>query len=137
MGRTGDSLLNQFPPRSGGGSPLREELLVGRKRGGPWVEMIVVVVVVVCLLLLLSLSSSLNVITTNRVIIVEPDGPRRMTLAWGFSCILQKVSFKCKENDWASNWVFCCRGSRLRILSKNQDRSFCIFAVLIIAQGFS
>ena len=35
MGRAGDSLDDEFPPRSGGGSPLEEELLVGRKRGGP------------------------------------------------------------------------------------------------------
>ena len=60
-----------------------------------------------------------------------------MTLAWGLSCILRKVSFKCKQNDYAANWAFCCRGSRLRILSKSQDSSFCIFAVLILAQGFS
>ena len=38
MGRAGDSLDDEFPPRSGGGSPLEEELLVGRKRGGPEVR---------------------------------------------------------------------------------------------------
>ena len=44
MGRTRDSLDHEFPPRSGGRSPQREELHVGMKRGGPRVEMIVVVV---------------------------------------------------------------------------------------------
>ena len=38
MGRTGDSLDNELPPRSGGGSPLLEELFVGRERGGPRVR---------------------------------------------------------------------------------------------------
>ena len=47
MGRAGGSLDYEFPPRSGGGSPSPSGPLVGRKRGGPWVEMIVVVVVVV------------------------------------------------------------------------------------------
>ena len=47
MGRTGDSLVCEFPPRSGGGSPLRGELLGGRKTGCPVGKMVVVVVVVV------------------------------------------------------------------------------------------
>ena len=47
MGRTGDSLDDQLPPRSGGGSPRREDLLVGRKAGWPLDNMVVVVVVVV------------------------------------------------------------------------------------------
>ena len=42
MGRAGDSLDDEFPPRSGGGSPLLEELLVGRERGGPQVKIVVV-----------------------------------------------------------------------------------------------
>ena len=45
MGRAGDSSDYELPPRSGGGSPLQEDLLVGGKRGGPWVKMIVAVVV--------------------------------------------------------------------------------------------
>ena len=51
MGRTGDSLDDEFPPRIGGkkpsprGSPCREET------GGPCVKVIVVVVVVVLLLI--------------------------------------------------------------------------------------
>ena len=40
-------------------------------------------------------------------------------------------------HDECPNLAFCCRGFRLRILSKSQDSSFCIFAVLILAQGFS
>ena len=63
MGRTGDSLRFEFPPRSGGGSPLKEELLVGRKRGGPGMKW-------------------LNVIISLRIIIVEPGGPRTVLLAW-------------------------------------------------------
>ena len=47
MGRTGDSLHPEFPPRSGGGCPLQEEPLVGRIRPMKWWGMIVVVVVVV------------------------------------------------------------------------------------------
>ena len=35
-----ETLWPWFPPRSGEGSPRREELLVGRKRGGPWVKMV-------------------------------------------------------------------------------------------------
>ena len=38
---------------------------------------------------------------------------------------------------WGSKSVFCCRGFRLRILYKNLDGIFCIFAVFILAQGFS
>ena len=87
MGRAGNSLDDELPPRSGGGSPLREELLVGRKRGGPWSKL---------LLLFLLL---LNVIITYRIIIVERDGPRRVTLAAGISHILQKVSVNAKQND--------------------------------------
>ena len=70
MGRAGDSLDDEFPPRSGGGSPLKEELLVGRKRRGPGMKW---------LLLLL-----LNVIISLRIIIVEPGGPRTPLLA----CVL-------------------------------------------------
>ena len=66
MGRAGDSLDDEFPPRSGGGSPLKEELLVGRKRGGPWMK------------------GLLNVIISLRIIIVEPGGPRTPLLA----CVL-------------------------------------------------
>ena len=55
MGRTGDSLVCEFPPRSGGGSPLEEELLVGRKRGGPEMKWLVL------LLLLLFVVSALAV----------------------------------------------------------------------------
>ena len=65
MGRAGDSLDDEFPPRSGGGSPLKEELLVGRKRGGPWMKLLL-----------------LNVIISLRIIIVEPGGPRTVLLAW-------------------------------------------------------
>ena len=46
MGRAGDSLVYELPPRSGGGSPLREEPLVGRIRPTKWDKVIVVVVVV-------------------------------------------------------------------------------------------
>ena len=91
MGRTGDSLHFEFPPRSGGGSPLREELLVGRKRDGPRVRWLL-----------------LNVNVTL-IIIAEPDGPRRVTLAWRFSYILQKVFVKAKQNDEVPSGVFCCR----------------------------
>ena len=63
MGRAGDSLDDEFPPRSGGGSPLKEELLVGRKRGGPGMKWL------------------LNVII-SLIIIVEPGGPRTVLLAW-------------------------------------------------------
>ena len=43
MGRTGDSLVYEFPRRSGGGSPLQEESLVGRFRPMEWDKVIVVV----------------------------------------------------------------------------------------------
>ena len=46
MGRTGDSLHLEFPPRSGGGCPLQEKPLVGRTRPMEWDKVIVVVVVV-------------------------------------------------------------------------------------------
>ena len=39
------------------------------------------------------------------MIVVEPDGPRRVTLAGGFSYILQQVSFKCKENEYVAAGV--------------------------------
>ena len=68
---------------------------------------------------------------------VEPGGPRRVSLAWGFLYILQKVSFKCKENHQAPKPVFCCRGFRLRILTKSWHVSFFNFAVFVFAQGFS
>ena len=68
MGRAGDSLDDEFPPRSGGGSPLKEELLVGRKRGGPGMKWLLL----------------LNVIISLRIIIVEPGGPRTPLLA----CVL-------------------------------------------------
>ena len=83
-------------PQSGGGSPLLEELFVGRERGGPQVNFF--------LLLLL-----LNIIITWRIIIVERDGPRRVTLAGGFSYILQKVSVNAKQNEEVAAAVFCCR----------------------------
>ena len=65
MGRTGDSLDDEFPPRIGGkkpsprGAPCREEA------GWPWVKMIdvvvvVVVVVVVCCFVFCLLLSSLT-----------------------------------------------------------------------------
>ena len=55
MGRAGDSLDDEFTPRSGGGSPLLEELLVGRKRGGPQVKIVVVIVVVLVVLVVVGL----------------------------------------------------------------------------------
>ena len=67
MGRAGDSFNDEFPPRSGGRTPRRDDPLVGRKRGGPWVRW---------LLLLLNLNISL------RIIIVEPGGPRTAIFAW-------------------------------------------------------
>ena len=81
MGRTGDSLVHEFPPRSGGGSPLQEELLDGRKRGGPWVRWL--------LLLLL-----LNPLISLKIIIVEPGGPRPGVFAWDlctFHQLLMKI----------------------------------------------
>ncbi len=46
MGRAGDSLNHEFPPRSGGISPHRVDLLVGEETGWPSGKMVVVVVVV-------------------------------------------------------------------------------------------
>ena len=44
MGRTGDSLEDEFPPRSGGRTPRREEPVVGRIAPRTWFMMVVVVV---------------------------------------------------------------------------------------------
>ena len=59
MGRTGDSLDDEFPPEVEGRSPLREDPLVGRTRGGPWIRWL--------LLLLL-----LNVIISKRILLLSP-----------------------------------------------------------------
>ena len=40
MGRTGDSLVHEFPPRSGGGGAHRVNTVDGPKRGGPWIRWI-------------------------------------------------------------------------------------------------
>ena len=92
MGRTGDSLVQEFPPRSGGRTPRRHDPLVGRKRGDPRVRWLLLLWLLLLLLLLLLL----NLIISLRIIIVEPGGPRRMTLAAGISYILQKVFVKSK-----------------------------------------
>ena len=47
MGRAGDSLDNELPPRNGGRSLHLEEPLVGRFRPMEWCGVIVVVVAVV------------------------------------------------------------------------------------------
>ena len=47
MGRTGDALVYEFPPRSGGRTPHRKELLIGRIPPTKWGMMVVVVVVAV------------------------------------------------------------------------------------------
>ena len=47
MGRAGDSLDDEFPPRSGGGSPLQGEPVVGRIRPTTWGVMVVNVVAAV------------------------------------------------------------------------------------------
>ena len=107
MGRTGDSLDDKFPPQSGGRSPLREELLVGRKRGGPWVRW---------LLLLLLLLLLLNLIISLKIIIVEPGGPRTAIFAWDlctFHQLLMKILVQ--ERDVASV-VFCCRDPFFMVL---------------------
>ena len=60
MGRTGDSLDDEFPPRIGGkkpsprGAPCREEA------GWPWVKMIVVTVVIAVANVIIVVTSSLN-----------------------------------------------------------------------------
>ena len=74
MGRTGDSLHFEFPPRSGGWSPHREELLVGRKRGGPWVRWLL-------LLLLLLIIIIVFIVIILYISIVEPGRPCRLLLA--------------------------------------------------------
>ena len=94
MGRTGDSLDDKFPPQSGGRSPLREELLVGRKRGGPWMR----------LLLLLN-----NLITIRILLLSSPDRVGRC----GSSPvhILQEVIEKQIENHCPPQSAFCCCNS--------------------------
>ena len=77
MGRTGDSLHPEFPPRSGGGSPLQEDLLVGRRRSVPWVRLLL-----------------LNPLISLKIIIVEPGGPRPGVFAWDlctFHQLLMKI----------------------------------------------
>ena len=87
MGRTGDPLDDEFPPRIGGkkpsprGAPCREEA------GWPMVKMIVVVVVL------------LNVVITIRIIIVEPGGPRRVAQVVCLSVYGNMMSPVCKENE--------------------------------------
>ena len=94
MGIAGDSLHYAFPPRSGGRSPHGVDPLDGRERSGPWIRW----------LLLLFLIISL------KIIIVEPGGPRRVTLARVRCTFLQKVSLKPKQNHWPPTGVFCCCG---------------------------
>ena len=93
MGRAGDSLDDEFPPRSGGGSPLEEELLVGRKRCGPGMKWLL-----------------LNLISSLKIIIVEPGGPRPVSLALVFLVYGEIMSFKCKENHRPPGLAFCCCG---------------------------
>ena len=95
MGRTGDSLDNELPPRSGGGSPLREELLIGRKRGGPWMRW---------LLLLLN-----NLITIRILLLSSPDHVGRCGSSPVY--ILQEMVEKQIENQWPAQSAFCCCNS--------------------------
>ena len=78
MGRAGNSLDDEFPPRSGGRSPRREDLLVGRTRGGPWMKW---------LLLLLLL---LNLIISKRILLLSPLD--RVTPFW-LGCRAHLASF--------------------------------------------
>ena len=93
MGRTGDSLNDQFPPRSGGGSPSPRGSVVERKRGGPGIKW---------LLLLLNLNISL------RIIIVEPGGPRMVAQVLCFCVYGNMMSSVSKENDEVPKPARCC-----------------------------
>ena len=93
MGRTGHSLDDQFPPRSGGRAHHREDLRVGRKRGGPGIRW---------LLLLLNLNISL------RIIIVEPGGPRMVAQVLCFCVYGNMMSSVSKENDEVPKPARCC-----------------------------
>ena len=73
-----ETLCNILSPHEVGEEALTDvDQVVVRKRGGPWVKLLLL----------------LNAIIILRIIIVEPDGPRRVTLAWGFSYMLQTLSF--------------------------------------------
>ena len=70
MGRTGYSLVYDLPPRSGGGSPHREEPLVGRKRSGPWVRWLLLL----RLILLTTTTTATTATTTTTTTIILPTG---------------------------------------------------------------
>ena len=74
MGRAGDSSDIEFPPRSGGGSRFTERISLSGGNGVTlgW--------------------KRLNTIITYSMIIVEPDGPRRVALAWAL-CIFDQNLF--------------------------------------------
>ena len=55
-----------------------------------------------------------------------------MTLAGGFSYILQKVFVKYKQNDDLATVLFCCRGSRLRILFKSRLRGIHLATLCVL-----
>ena len=81
MGRAGHSLDDQFPPRSGGRTPHREELVVERKRGGPGMKWL------------------LNPLISLRIIIVEPGGPRPVAKVVCFCVYGNMMSPVYKENE--------------------------------------
>ena len=91
MGRTGNSLDDQFPPRSGGRAHHREALLVGRKRGGPGIRWLL-----------------LNPLISLRIIIVEPGGPRPVAKVVCFCVYGNMMSPVYKENEYVASVVFCC-----------------------------
>ena len=91
MGKTMNTVYSTTRPKANKEAIVDLELRDGRKRGGPWVAW-------------------LNINTPKRISIVEPDGPRRMTLAWGFSYNLPKVSLKRKETSAFPAWCFVVVG---------------------------
>ena len=50
MGRAGDSLDDEFPPRSGGGSFFTDRISLSGENGGPTGKIVVVVVECYCYL---------------------------------------------------------------------------------------
>ena len=49
MGRAGDSLVHEFPPRSGGWGAHRVNTVDGPKRGGPWIRWLLLLNLIISL----------------------------------------------------------------------------------------